>query len=185
MPLRLAVASLAVALLLPAAARAGQPPAADLDAPAYVAMLQHLADQVRATDGPAAAATLAHDLPPTWTVRAGDQRFTVPAAPIVDALTCHVDSGVVVARVSCRRHREDRRPARGGVAAGPRRCAAAAAPARRAGRGAGGAGVPRPAALRRPDGVRRSRQALAAQLAAGCRDRAPRSWCRSSATRPG
>ena len=87
MPLRLAVASLAVALLLPAAARAGQPPAADLDAPAYVAMLQQLAGQVLATDGPAAGATLARDLPPTWTVRAGDQRFTVLTAPIVDALT--------------------------------------------------------------------------------------------------
>ena len=87
MPLRFAVASLAVALLVPAAARAGQTPVEDLDAPAYVAMLRHLADQVRATDGPAAAATLAHDLPPAWTVRSGDQRFTVPAAPIVDALT--------------------------------------------------------------------------------------------------
>jgi Domain of unknown function (DUF4129) len=84
---RFAVALLAVALLLPAAARAGQPPAADLDAPAFVAMLQQLADQVRATDAPAGAAMLAHDLPPAWTVRVGDQRLTVPAAPIVDALT--------------------------------------------------------------------------------------------------
>jgi Domain of unknown function (DUF4129) len=87
MPLRLAVALIAVALLVPAAARAGQSPPADLDAPAFVAMLAHLADRVRATDSAAAAATLADDLPPTWTVRAGDERLTVPAAPIIDALT--------------------------------------------------------------------------------------------------
>ena len=87
MPPRFAVALLAVALLLPAAARAGQPPAAELDAPAFVALLEHLADQVRATDSAAAAAALAHDLPAAWTVRAGDERLTVPAAPIVDALT--------------------------------------------------------------------------------------------------
>ncbi len=86
MPLRFAVALFAVALL-PAAARAGQPPAADLDAPAFVAMLQPLADEVRVADSAAAAAALAHDLPPAWTVRAGEERLTVPAAPIVDALT--------------------------------------------------------------------------------------------------
>jgi hypothetical protein len=87
MPPRLAVALLAVALLLPVAARADQPLATELDAPAFVAMLQRLAGDVRATESTAAAATLAHDLPPAWTVRAGDERFTVPAAPIVDALT--------------------------------------------------------------------------------------------------
>ena len=87
MPPRLAVALIAVALLLPAAARAGQPPTVEMDAPAYVEMLQHLAEQARATASPADAASLAHDLPATWTVRAGSDRFTVPAAPIVEALT--------------------------------------------------------------------------------------------------
>jgi hypothetical protein len=86
MPLRFAVALLAVALL-PAPARAGQPTAADLDAPAFVALLDRLAGQVRAADSAAAAAALADDLPPAWTVRAGEERLTVPAAPIVDALT--------------------------------------------------------------------------------------------------
>ena len=33
------------------------------------------------------AATLARDLPATWTVRAGTERLTVSTAPIVDALT--------------------------------------------------------------------------------------------------
>ena len=125
MPLRLAVALLAVALLLPAAARAGQSPAADLDAPAFVALLEHLADRVRAADSAAAAATLADDLPPTWTVRAGDERLTVPAAPIVDALTAASTPESSWPEHPRRRRREDRRPARGGVAAGPRRCAAA------------------------------------------------------------
>jgi hypothetical protein len=87
MPLRLAVAPLAVALLLPAAARTGQTPAADLDAPAFVARLQQLADDVRASDSAAGGAALARDLPPTWTVRVGEQRLVVPAAPIVDAIT--------------------------------------------------------------------------------------------------
>ena len=87
MPPRFAVALLAVALLLPASARAGQPPAAEMDAPAYVAMLQQLADQVRATESAADAASLAHGLPPAWTVRTGADRFTVSAAPIVEALT--------------------------------------------------------------------------------------------------
>ena len=87
MPLRFAVALLAVALLLPAPARAGQPPTADLDAPAFVALLDRLAGQVRAADSAAAAAALADDLPPVWTVRAGEERLTVPAAPLVDALT--------------------------------------------------------------------------------------------------
>ena len=84
---RFAVALLAVALLPPSAAGAGQQPAADLDPPAFVAMLQRLADEVRATDSAASAAPLAHNLPPTWTVRAGDERFTVPTMPIVEALT--------------------------------------------------------------------------------------------------
>ena len=87
MPLRFAGALLAVALLLPAPARAGQPPTADLDAPAFVALLERLADHVRAADSAAAAAALADDLPPVWTVRAGEERLTVPAAPLVDALT--------------------------------------------------------------------------------------------------
>ena len=87
MPPRFAVALIAVALLLPASARSGQPPAAEMDAPAYVAMLQQLADQVRATESAADAASLAHGLPPAWTVRSGTDRFTVPATPIVDALT--------------------------------------------------------------------------------------------------
>src|SRR6187431_199634 len=87
MPLRFAVALLAVALLLPAATAGQPPPTADLDAPAFVALLDRLSSQVRAADSAAAAAALADDLPPAWTVRAGEERLTVPAAPIVDALT--------------------------------------------------------------------------------------------------
>ena len=87
MSLRLAAALLAVALLPPAAARADQSKPAELDAAAFVALLDHLADRVRSADSAAAATTLVEDLPPTWIVRAGDERLTVPAAPIVDALT--------------------------------------------------------------------------------------------------
>jgi len=93
---RPAAALMAVALLLPAASASSgvtpddiraESPAVDLDAAAYVATLQRLADQVRAIDAPADAATLARDLPATWTVRAGTERLTVSTAPIVDALT--------------------------------------------------------------------------------------------------
>ena len=87
MPPRFAVALFAVALLLPAPARASQSSTEDVDAPAFVALLDRLAGQVRAADSAAAAAALADDLPKAWTVRAGEERLTVPAAPIVDALT--------------------------------------------------------------------------------------------------
>jgi hypothetical protein len=87
MPPRFAVALLAVALLLPSAARAGQPADIELDAPAYVARLQDLADRVRAIQSPDDAAALARDLPATWTVRTGNERLTVPASPVFDALT--------------------------------------------------------------------------------------------------
>ena len=53
MSLRLAAALLAVALLPPAAARAGQSMAADLDAAAFVALLNDLADRVRSTESAA------------------------------------------------------------------------------------------------------------------------------------
>jgi hypothetical protein len=86
MPPRPAVALIAVALLVPAAARAGQPDA-EVDAVAFVATLQQLEDAARAADSPAAAATVAHALPAAWTVRVGDQRLVVRATPIVDALT--------------------------------------------------------------------------------------------------
>jgi len=93
---RPAAALMAVALLLPAASASSaatpddvraESPAVDLDAAAYVATLQRLAEAVRAADAPADGATLARDLPATWTVRAGSERLTVSTAPIVDALT--------------------------------------------------------------------------------------------------
>ncbi len=93
MPLRLTVALLAVGLLSPAMARAGQTPApapalpGELDVPAFVATLAELERRAQAAETPAEGAALAAELPPSWTVRAGAERFTVPSAPIGDALT--------------------------------------------------------------------------------------------------
>ncbi len=78
---------LALALLLPAVARAAQPPTSELDVPAFLATLDDLVARANATESAADGAVLAGELPPNWTVRAGDQRFTVPAGPIADALT--------------------------------------------------------------------------------------------------
>ncbi|MEO5818984.1 MAG: DUF4129 domain-containing protein [Vicinamibacteraceae bacterium] len=92
MPPRLAVLLLAFALLLPAAARAGQPATGELDAAAFVAQLDVLAGRVRATQSAADGAALARDLPATWSVRAGADRFTVPAGPVADALAIAADA---------------------------------------------------------------------------------------------
>ena len=88
MALRLVVL-LAVGLLPPAVARAGQTPApaGELDVAAFVATLDDLARRAQAAETPADGATLAGELPPSWTVRAGTDRFIVPSAPIADALT--------------------------------------------------------------------------------------------------
>lgn len=84
--LRLASALVAAALLLPAAARAGQPPVGELDAPAFLSTLDELGRRVEAAGSPADLATLAREVPPSWTVRAGAERFTVDAARVTDAL---------------------------------------------------------------------------------------------------
>ena len=125
MPPRPALALLAAALLLPAAARAEQA-TAEMDAPAFVAMLQQLADRVGAAEGHAAGAALGHELPPTWTVRVGSERLAVPSGPIADALTATPAApsswadvrGGVVARIDALR--EEASPlARAGAAARP------------------------------------------------------------------
>jgi hypothetical protein len=96
MALRLVVL-LAVALLSPAVARAGQTPApapaGELDVPAFIATLDDLARRARAAETPADGAALADELPPSWTVRAGADRFIVPSAPIADALISPTASG--------------------------------------------------------------------------------------------
>ena len=91
MPSRLA-AMFVLALLLPALARAGQPPGGELDAPAFVATLDDLADRVRMTESPDEAVALSRVLPPAWTVRAGDHSLTVAVGPIADALTASPDA---------------------------------------------------------------------------------------------
>jgi hypothetical protein len=83
---RVAGVLLAVALLLPAFAGAGQSPASELDVPAFLATLDDLERRVHAANSPAGVATLASELPAAWTVRAGDQRFAVPVAPVAEAL---------------------------------------------------------------------------------------------------
>jgi hypothetical protein len=80
-------------LLLTAASRPAYAQPADVEVPAFVATLEQLAIQVRASDTPADAVSIARELPTAWTVRAGDQRFTVPAAPIADALTAAPSPG--------------------------------------------------------------------------------------------
>jgi hypothetical protein len=84
--LRLATALAAAVLLLPSAARAGQPAAGEVDVPAFLASLDDLAGRVEAAATPAELTTLAGDVPAAWRVRAGAERFTVDAAPVVDAL---------------------------------------------------------------------------------------------------
>ncbi len=86
MPPRRAALLVALALLVPALAHADQPPGGELDVPAFLATLDDLAGRVRTAASPDAAAALRQDLPPSWIVRAGDQRFTVAAGPIADAL---------------------------------------------------------------------------------------------------
>jgi hypothetical protein len=84
----LAVVVLTVGLRLPAVAVAGQPPPErELDVPAFVATLDDLARRTQTAETQADGDALAAELPPSWTVRAGSERFTVPSAPIVDALT--------------------------------------------------------------------------------------------------
>ena len=95
---RLATALAAVALLMPAVARAGQPPAGELDAPAFLATLDGLAGRVDAAASPADLATIARDVPPAWTVRTGTDRFTVDAAPVADALATADDQTWPAAR---------------------------------------------------------------------------------------
>lgn len=95
---RLGTAIVAVALLLPAVARAGQPPAGELNVPAFLATLDDLAARVQAAGSPAAVATLARDLPAAWTVRAGDERFTVAAAPVAETLAAADDETWLDAR---------------------------------------------------------------------------------------
>jgi hypothetical protein len=77
-----------VALLpvLPAWAGAGQLPDGALDVPAFLGELEALAARVQAAESRDDAAALSRQLPPTWTVRAGDDRFTVAVGPIADAL---------------------------------------------------------------------------------------------------
>ncbi len=89
---RVATALVAVALLLPALARAGQPPAGELDVPAFLATLDDLAGRVEAARSPADVATLTRDLPAAWTVRAGTERFSVAAAPVADVLATADDA---------------------------------------------------------------------------------------------
>ena len=84
---------LALALLLPALAGAGQASSDDLDASAFVARLDDLATRARSAESAADGAALARELPPSWTVRAGDRRFTVPSAPLADALTTPATPG--------------------------------------------------------------------------------------------
>jgi hypothetical protein len=91
MPPRAAAPVLAFALLLPALAHAGQSPGGELDVPAFLATLDTVADRVRATASPEDGAALTRDLPPAWTVRAGDARFTVAAGPIADTLSSSPD----------------------------------------------------------------------------------------------
>lgn len=87
MALRLAVLLIAIGLLSPAVVRGGQvPPAAEIDAPAFVATLDDLTRRVETAETPADGAAVAADLPTSWTVRAGAERFTVPSAPIAEAL---------------------------------------------------------------------------------------------------
>src|SRR5688572_18338837 len=102
--LRLATALVAVALLLlPAVARAGQPPAGqpaagELDVPGFLATLDALAGRAEAARSPADLAAVARDLPAAWTVRAGPDRFIVDGAPIADALTAADDEAWLDAR---------------------------------------------------------------------------------------
>jgi hypothetical protein len=91
MPPRPAALLLALALLVPALAHAGEPPGGELDVPAFLATLDDLAGRVRNAASPDAAAALSRDLPPSWIVRAGDHRFTVAAGPIADALAVPAD----------------------------------------------------------------------------------------------
>jgi hypothetical protein len=81
---------LAVALLA-TSAHAGQPPAGELDVPAFLATLADLADRVRSAESPQDAVALSRDLPPAWVVRAGDHRFTVAVGPIADSLATTPD----------------------------------------------------------------------------------------------
>ena len=184
MPLRFAVALIAVALLLPAAARAGQPPAADLDAPAFVAMLQQprrpgargrLRGRRRdAGRRPAAGLDRAGRGGAPDRARGADRRRA----------DGRVDSGVVVAA------RSAPQPSRGSTRCARRRrrwpasvrrgriCAARWPTCWRRRSSAAGSATP---------ACWRSSIASSAGCAAGCRmpGRAPPRWCHSSATRPG
>jgi hypothetical protein len=88
---RLAATVLALALLLPALARAGQSPPGELDVPAFLATLDDLADRVRGAESLQDAVAVSRDLPPAWVVRAGDHRFTVAVGTITDTLAVSPD----------------------------------------------------------------------------------------------
>jgi hypothetical protein len=96
--LRLATALAAAALLLPAVARAGQPPAGELEVPAFLSALDDLAGRVEAAGTPGELATVARDVPPAWTVRAGADRFSVDTSPVADALAAADDATWPAAR---------------------------------------------------------------------------------------
>ncbi len=91
---RLVVAILAILAitLLPAMAVAQTtvpatvPASSEMDVMTFIATLDNLSNDTRAAGTPDEGARVRQALPPTWTVRAGSERFTVSSRAIADAL---------------------------------------------------------------------------------------------------